>query len=66
MAPHMPNHSTRIRQVVNFMPQLLYPRTKSRKYPIERRMGGAQRKFGCGAKGKISTLAGIKCNLPSP
>jgi hypothetical protein len=40
MEPHFLDLGTSWRLVVSFTPQLLYPRGKSRQYPLDRRLGG--------------------------
>jgi hypothetical protein len=36
--------------VVSFMSQLIYPKGKSPRYPLNRRLGGPQNQSGCGGK----------------
>jgi hypothetical protein len=40
IAPRIPNLDTRMRGVVSFTPQPLYPQGKSPWYPLDRRLGG--------------------------
>jgi hypothetical protein len=52
---------TKWRQVVSFTPRLLYPQGKSRRDPLDRRMGKAQNWSGHGVEEKISQpLSGIE------
>jgi len=42
IAPHILDLGNRWRYVVSFMPQPLYHQGKSRQYPMDKRVGGAQ------------------------
>jgi hypothetical protein len=37
---------------VSFMPQPLYPQRRSSQYPMDRRLGGPQRMYGCSGEEK--------------
>jgi hypothetical protein len=48
------------RWVVSFTPQPLYPRGKSTRYPLDRRLGGPQNRSGYVKKRKFLTLPGLE------
>jgi hypothetical protein len=50
--PHILDVGTRCRWVVSFATRVLYPKGKSSWYPLERRLGGPQSRFGRGREEK--------------
>jgi hypothetical protein len=46
--------STRLKWVVSFTSHWFYPQRKSPWYPLGRRLGGPQNRFGCGGEEKNS------------
>jgi hypothetical protein len=55
--------------MVSFMPQLLYPWSKSLQYPLDRRLDGPQSQSGCGGKEEnipSLSLPGIEPQSSSP
>jgi hypothetical protein len=58
---------TRLRWVLSFMPRPLYPQGKSPWYPLDRRLGGTQRRSGRGGEEKNShPLPGLKPPIIQP
>jgi hypothetical protein len=55
IAPRILDLGTRWRWVVSFTPRPLYPRGKSPWYPLDRRLGGPQSRYGRGGERKISS-----------
>jgi hypothetical protein len=51
--------------VVNFTPRPLYPRGKSPRYPLERRLGGPQSRSGRSGEEKIIDPTGTRTPDPS-
>jgi hypothetical protein len=49
--------------VVNFTPRPLYPRGKSPRYPLERRLGGPQSRSGRFGEVKILDPTGLELRL---
>jgi hypothetical protein len=74
--PHFLDLDTRWRWVVKFTPQLLYPRRKFPRYPLDRRLGGTQSRFGRLEEEKNLTVPGLEpqpvasrytnCAIPAP
>jgi hypothetical protein len=58
--PHFLDLGTSWRWVVSFTPQPLYPRGKSPRYPLDRRLGGPQSRSGHVQKRKSLTLPGLE------
>jgi len=54
IVPRILNLCTILRWVVSFMHRLLYPRGKSPRYPLDRRLDGPQIRFGRGGEEKNS------------
>jgi hypothetical protein len=57
---------TRWMAMVSFTPQPLYPRGKSPRYKLYRRLGGPQSRSGHYREEKILPLLGIERRLSSP
>jgi hypothetical protein len=57
---------TRWRRVVSFTPLPLYPRKKSPRYPLDRRLGGLQSRSGRCGEEKNLALQGIEPEPSSP
>jgi len=55
-APRILDLGTRWRWVVSFTLQSFYPRKNNPWYPLERRLGGIQRRYGRGGEEKKSLL----------
>jgi hypothetical protein len=67
IAPRILDLRTRWRWVVNFTPQLLYPQGKSPWYPLDRRLGGPQSRFGrCGEERNSQPLPGLEAPACRP
>jgi hypothetical protein len=61
IAPLILDLGTRWRWVVSFTPLPLYPQGKSRRYPLDRRLGGTQSRSGrCDKEEKFLLLPGIE------
>jgi hypothetical protein len=61
------NLGTRWRWVVSFTPRLLYPQRKSPLYPLDRRLGGPQNRYGRGGEEKNSQpLPGLEPPIIQP
>jgi hypothetical protein len=61
------NLGTGWRLVVSFTPRPFYPRGKSPRYPLDRRLGGPQNRSGRGGeKKKIPATAGIRTAVVQP
>jgi hypothetical protein len=56
IAPRILDLGTRWRGVVSFAPRPLYPQGKNPWYPLDRRLGGPQSRFGQGGGEKNSQL----------
>jgi hypothetical protein len=54
IVPSILHLGTRLKCVVNFMSRSLYPQGKSLWYPLDRRLGGLQSRFGRGGEEKNS------------
>jgi hypothetical protein len=58
--PHFLDLGTSWRRMVSFTPRPLYPRGKSPRYPLDRRLGGPQSRSGDVEKRKFLTLLGLE------
>jgi hypothetical protein len=67
IAPRILDLGTRWAWVVSFTPQLLYPQEKSPRYPLDRRLGGAQSQVERGSEEKSShPLPGLEPPIIQP
>jgi hypothetical protein len=65
--PRIPDLDTRRRWVVSFTPRPIYSQGKRSQYPLVRRLGGNQSRFGRGGEDKNSQpLAGNRTPEPRP
>jgi hypothetical protein len=64
MDPYFLDLGTSWRRVVSFTPQPLYPRGKSLRYQLDRRLGGPQSRFGRHGEEKI--LECTEAQTPTP
>jgi hypothetical protein len=62
---HFLDLGTSWRWVVSFTPRPLYPREKSPRYPLDRRLGGLQSRSGRFGEGKIFDPTGTRTPTPS-
>jgi hypothetical protein len=62
--PHFLDLGTTWRRVVNFGPRPLYPRGKSPRYPLDRRLGGPQSRSGRFGEEKILDPIGTRTRTP--
>jgi hypothetical protein len=62
--PHFLDLGTSWRWVVNFTPRPLYPREKSPRYPLDRRLGGPQSRSGRPGEEKILGPTGTRTPTP--
>jgi hypothetical protein len=62
--PHFLDLGTSWRLVVNFTPRPLYPRGKSPRYPLDRRLRGPQSRSGRFGEEKILDPTGIRIVQP--
>jgi hypothetical protein len=62
--PHFLDLGTSWRWVVSFTPLPLYPRGKSPRYPLDRRLGGPQSQSGRRGEVKILALTGTRTPTP--
>jgi hypothetical protein len=62
--PHFLDLDTSWRSVVSFTPRPLYPRGKSPRYPLDRRLGGPQSRSGRRGEEKILDPTGTRTMKP--
>jgi hypothetical protein len=62
--PHFLDLGASWRWVVSFTPRPLYPRRKSPRYPLDRRLGGPQSRSGRRGADKILDLTGTRTPTP--
>jgi hypothetical protein len=64
--PRIPDLGTSWRWVVSFIPRPLYPRGKSPRYPLDRRLGGPQNRSGRRGREKNRAHNGTRTPTPRP